>query len=82
MNGYVGPAPENTCEPGQGQTFTEELGRHCVDLIVQHAPTNLATTGTDPNMLVGGIITAALLILGAGILFTYNHMKHKDESND
>lgn len=76
---YVGPAPENTCAPGQGQTFTVDIGQHCVDLIVQHAPVNLATTGTDPNMMVGGIITAALLILGSGILFAYNEVKKRDK---
>lgn len=46
--------------------------------VIVNVTSHLATTGTDPNMLVGGIITAALLILGSGILFAYNHLKHRD----
>lgn len=43
--------------------------------------TVLATTGFDATMMTGGIITAVLLMLTAGILFVYNHLTHK-ERND
>lgn len=43
--------------------------------------TVLATTGIDNTLMTGGIITAVLLMLTAGILFVYNHMTHK-ERND
>ncbi|QDK01363.1 hypothetical protein SEA_WATERT_94 [Microbacterium phage WaterT] len=39
---------------------------------------HLATTGTDPALMTGGIVTATLLMLGAGILFTYNHLRNKE----
>ena len=39
---------------------------------------NLAVTGTDLALLTGGIVTATLLMLGAGILFTYNYLRNKE----
>lgn len=39
---------------------------------------HLATTGADPALMTGGIVTAVLLMLGAGILFTYNHLRNKE----
>lgn len=71
---YVGPSPENTCAPGQTSTFTEELGRHCVDIV-----THLAKTGSDPDLMTGGIITAVLFMLGGGILFAYNHLRNRND---
>lgn len=74
---YVGPV-DNICDPGQASTYTEDFGRHCVDLITR-APESverLANTGMDadnPALL----ITAVLLILGGGILFAYNHVRNK-----
>lgn len=38
----------------------------------------LAVTGSDSDLLTGGIITAVLLMLGGGILFAYNHARNKD----
>lgn len=42
----------------------------------------LATTGSDPSLLIGGIITAALFMLGGGILFAYNHQRNKERKSD
>lgn len=46
---------------------------------------HLATTGSDPSLMTGGIIVAVLFMLGGGILFTYNHLRNKErkkEKND
>ncbi len=67
---YVGPMPENTCEPDQATTFTEELGRHCVNLFT---PALATTGGTDEGLWITGI----LLLIGGAALFTYNHLKKK-----
>ncbi len=42
----------------------------------------LATTGSDPSLMVGGIITAVLFMLGGGILFAYNHQRNKERKSD
>lgn len=75
MSTYVGPAPENTCPPGTGQTFTEELGRHCVEFVIQHTDT-LAVTGSAVD--VGGWIVAALMLVSGGLLVWYNATKRKE----
>lgn len=69
MNGYVGPV-DNPCEPGTASTFTEELGKHCVDLYQKTADL-LPATGGDGNVLAalagvaGGLILVALVSLAA-----------------
>lgn len=65
---YVGPAPENTCAPGQGETFTEELGRHCVDFVVQHVDKLPATGGDGDILAVLAVVAAHLVILSLGLL--------------
>lgn len=78
---YVSPL-DNPCPPGTGSTYTTELGKHCVELI-QDAPTRLlATTGYDGDLLVGGIGTAILFMLGGGILFAYNHLRNKERKDN
>jgi hypothetical protein len=52
------------------------------DVIVRTVHDTLATTGSDPSLLIGGIITAALVMLGGGILFTYNHQRNKERKSD
>lgn len=52
------------------------------DVIVRTVHDTLATTGSDPSLLIGGITTAALLMLGGGILFAYNHQRNKERKND
>jgi len=65
---YVGPAPENPCPPGQGQTFTEELGRHCVDLIVQHVDKLPATGGDGGWVDILAAIAGGLVLVGLAFL--------------
>lgn len=50
--------------------------------VIVETVTNLATTGSDPSLLIGGIITAALFMLGGGILFAYNHQRNKEGKSD
>lgn len=38
----------------------------------------LAVTGSDSDLMTGGIITAVLFMLGGGILFAYNHLRNKE----
>lgn len=52
------------------------------DVIVRTVHDTLATTGSDPSLLIGGIITAALFMLGGGILFAYNHLRNKERKSD
>jgi hypothetical protein len=52
------------------------------DVIVHTVHDTLATTGSDPSLLIGGIITAALFMLGGGILFAYNHQRNKERKSD
>lgn len=52
------------------------------DVIVRTVQDTLATTGSDPSLLIGGIITAALFMLGGGILFAYNHQRNKERKSD
>lgn len=55
------------------------------DVIVRTVHDTLATTGSDPSLLTGGIIVAVLFMLGGGILFAYNHVRNKErkkEKND
>lgn len=55
------------------------------DVIVHTVHDTLATTGSDPSLLIGGIIVAVLFMLGGGILFAYNHLRNKErkkEKND
>lgn len=61
---YVTP-PENTCPPGTGSTFTEELGRHCVELFTT-VTTKLPDTGLQLDPVPFALSGAALL--GAGLL--------------
>lgn len=51
------------------------------DVIVRTVHDTLATTGSDPSLLIGGIITAVLFMLGGGILFAYNHLNAWDPEN-
>lgn len=43
---------------------------------------HLATTGSDPSLMTGGIIVAILFMLGGGILFAYNHQRNKERKRD
>lgn len=55
------------------------------DVIVRTVHDTLATTGSDPSIMAGGIIVGVLFMLGSGILFTYNHLRNKErkkEKND
>lgn len=49
------------------------------DVIVRTVHDTLATTGSDPSLLTGGIIVAVLFMLGGGILFAYNHFAKQEE---
>lgn len=50
--------------------------------VIVETVTNLATTGSDPSLWTGGIITAVLFMLGGGILFAYNHLRNKERKSD
>lgn len=52
------------------------------DVIVRTVHDTLATTGSDPSLLIGGIITAVLFMLGGGVLFAYNHQRNKERKSD
>lgn len=52
------------------------------DVIVRTVHDTLATTGSDPSLMAGGIITAVLFMLGGGILFAYNHQRSKERKSD
>lgn len=75
---YAG-TPENTCPPGTGSTFTEELGRHCVNLFTPAPDTLSALATTGGSVEVGGWITAGLLLVAGAILVWYNATKRKED---
>lgn len=52
------------------------------EVIVRTVHDTLATTGSDPSLMTGGIIVAGLFMLGGGILFAYNHQRNKERKKN